>query len=143
MKKLRLGWLLMLMTSLGACQSGPDATGGGDGKALAALAAPRLETQAVKVVGENYCLGCALKKGRGAAAQCSAYGHRHALRVESAKGAQGQDLPELVGQTLHYLDNDQSAPLLKGTEFHGARVVVDGTLFADERTLQVAAARAP
>lgn len=94
-------------------------------------------SQQVTVVGENYCLGCALKKEEGAAAQCSVYGHRHALRVESAAGADGAPIAALAGESLHYLDNDQSAPLVKGEELHKKRVEVKGRLFAPERTLEV------
>lgn len=93
--------------------------------------------QEVTVVGQNYCLGCALKKQEGAAAQCSQYGHRHALKVESARGEGDSAFPQLVGQSLHYLDNDQSARLVTGDEFHGRRVEVRGRLFGAERTLEV------
>ena len=101
------------------------------------VAATKVDPQPVTVVGENYCLGCALKKSHGAAAQCSVYGHRHVLKVESASGADGQAIPALVGDSLHYLDNDKSAPLLKGGELHGKRVEVKGRLFAPQRTLEV------
>lgn len=97
--------------------------------------------QDVTVVGTNYCLGCALKKEQGAAAQCSQYGHRHALKVESARGANGA-LPQLVGHSLHYLDNDQSAKLVSGDEFHGKTVEVHGKLFGAERIIEVREASA-
>lgn len=104
----------------------------------AASAAPQaLANQELNVIGENYCLGCSLKKEQGAKAQCSVYGHRHALRIESAKGKDGQALPGLSGQSLHYLDNDQSKPLLQEEGFHKKRVEVKGRLFAAERTLEV------
>ncbi|MBI4512214.1 MAG: hypothetical protein HY698_21455 [Deltaproteobacteria bacterium] len=93
--------------------------------------------QPVTIVGENYCLGCALKKEQGAAAQCSVYGHRHALKVESATGPGGSALPELQGATVHYLENDASASLVKGDELHGKKVEIKGKLFAREKTLEV------
>lgn len=105
--------------------------------AAEAPASEALATQPVTIVGRNYCLGCALKKGEGAAAQCSDYGHRHGLLVESASGADGQSLGTLSGQTLHYLDNDRSASLLEGGDLHEQRVEVKGRLFAPERTLEV------
>jgi len=105
--------------------------------ASVAATAP-LANQAVTLEGKNYCLGCALKKAHGAAAQCSTYGHRHALQVVRAQGATGSELPSLVGQSLHYLDNDQSSQLLSGgAAWHNAQVKVVGRLFGAENTLEV------
>jgi hypothetical protein len=128
---------LWMVLALGGCQK--EAT---PSAAAAASAAPQaLVNQELSLVGENYCLGCSLKKEQGAKAQCSVYGHRHALRVESAKGKDGQALPSLGGQSLHYLDNDQSKPLLQEEGFHKKRVEVKGRLFAAERTLEVVEAQ--
>lgn len=113
------------------------------GAPQAGAAGQRTDTTPVTVVGENHCLGCSLKKEKGAAAQCSVYGHRHALKVESATGADGKRLAALAGQTLHYLDNDKSAPLVKGETFHKKRVEVKGKLFGPERTLEVLEVKAP
>lgn len=104
--------------------------------ALAAAVEP-VPTGQVTVVGRNYCLGCALKKSEGAAAQCSKYGHRHVLEVESAHGQDGQLISELGGQSLHYLDNDRSAPLVSGDELHNKRVEVKGRVFGPQRALDV------
>ena len=87
------------------------------------------------VVGTNTCLGCALKSEEGAHAQCSIYGHRHGLRVESA--TLGAKTLELKGETLHYLDNDRSADLVKGEGTHGARVKVHGRVFEDANMIDV------
>lgn len=108
---------------------------------LAAMAAVPVLAQAgeaanVTVVGNNYCLGCALKKEKGAAAQCSIYGHRHALKVEQVSGG-----GELKGATLHYLENDKSKDLFKGTSFHGKRIEVVGKLHVDERVIEVESVR--
>ncbi|MBI3099483.1 MAG: hypothetical protein HYY93_14835 [Planctomycetes bacterium] len=92
------------------------------------------------VVGENFCLGCALKKEKGAAAQCSKYGHRHALKVSSATGA-GKDLPEMKGWILHYLDTDAAQPLIK--EHHGETLTLKGKVYAEERVLEAAAMEEP
>lgn len=94
----------------------------------------------VVVVGTNYCLGCTLKSEQGAHAQCSIYGHRHGLLVESAKA--GDKSLELKGQTLHYLDNDPSAPLAKGEGTHGQKVEVHGKLYAEEHLLDVSTFKA-
>jgi hypothetical protein len=83
-----------------------------------------------------------LKKEHGAAAQCSVYGHRHAFKVESAAGADGHPLQQLAGVTLHCLDNDQSAALLKGEALHNARVELESKLFAAELTIDVSEVKA-
>lgn len=93
--------------------------------------------QPVTVVGENYCLGCALNKRAGAVTQCDVYGHRHVLRVESAVDADDKPIEMLTGETLHYLDNDKSAALVDSDDFHDKRVRVKGRLFVRERTIEV------
>jgi hypothetical protein len=98
---------------------------------------------AVTVVGTNYCLGCALKKEHGAAADCATYGHRHGLRVERAVDATGRELATLAGRTLAYLDNASSAPLIKGEAFHNERVEVRGRVYEAESVLEVAEFKAP
>ena len=119
--------------------------------ALPVLAAPaladppaeqRAEAQQVVLTGENRCLGCAVKKSDGAAAQCSLYGHRHGLRVESARAGAGGVLADLAGQTPHYLDNDQSAALVRGESTHGQKVEVTGRLFPAEHLIEVASFKA-
>lgn len=132
----------LLVLGLAACESNKASTESVPTPAPASAEESRLATQTITVVGENYCLGCALKKEQGAAAQCSVYGHRHALRVEKAAAEGGRPLQQLAGETLHYLDNDQSKSLLGGEELHNKRVEVKGKLFAPERTLQVTEARA-
>jgi hypothetical protein len=64
-------------------------------------------------------------------------------RWESAKGAAGETLAALAGQTLHYLQNDQSAALAKGEAFQSQRVLVKGKIFGPERTLEVRSLAAP
>ncbi|MBI4881926.1 MAG: hypothetical protein HY812_20055 [Planctomycetes bacterium] len=86
------------------------------------------------VTGENICLGCALQHQKGAAAQCSKYGHRHALKVTSAS-ASGEEHPEMEGWVLHYLDTDNAQSVIK--EHHGETLTVKGKVYADERVLEV------
>ena len=86
------------------------------------------------VVGENFCLGCSLKKEKGAASQCSKYGHRHALRVADAT-AVGKEVPELKGWVLHYLDIDNAQPLIK--DHHGEMLTLTGKVYTEERVLEV------
>lgn len=111
--------------------------------ALATILAPiggqAAEPASVTITGTNYCLGCALKKEKGAAAQCSIYGHRHALKVERVVGTGDFGAPK--GTTLHYLENDKSKDLFKGTSFHGEWIKVVGRLHADERVIEVESVR--
>ena len=88
----------------------------------------------VTVTGVNYCAGCALKK-HGANAQCSIAGHIHALKVENAKDADGNDLEEMKGWTLHYLSNEKGKELRD--ERHGETVTLKGQVFVQERILDV------
>lgn len=138
---LALGLVVAAGPTAFAQSAGSGNAAAGSGSAIAApkeAAAPA--PLAVTVIGTNYCLGCALKKEQGAAAQCSVYGHRHALRVARATAKDGAELPELAGLTLHYLDNDGSTDLLAGKDLHGKTVEVHGRLFEAERTLEVAKA---
>lgn len=86
------------------------------------------------VVGENFCLGCSLKKEKGAAAQCSIYGHRHALKVTTATAA-GKNLPEMKGWVLHYLDTDNAQSFIK--QHGGETLTLKGKVYIDERVLEV------
>lgn len=95
-----------------------------------------LADQDVTVTGVNYCVSCELGK-RGATTRCDFYGHHHSLRVESAVDGQGKAVPEVVGDTLHYLDNDESAALVDFDDFHDKRVRISGRLYAREHTIAV------
>ena len=86
------------------------------------------------VAGENFCLGCSLKEGKGAASQCSKFGHQHALKVTSATVG-GKDRPDMMGWVLHYLDTDKAQPLIK--EHHDETVTMTGKVYAEERVLEV------
>ncbi len=95
--------------------------------------APAGAVQAV-VTGQNFCLGCTLKKEAGAAAQCSKYGHRHALKVTSATVA-GKEVPEMKGWVLHYLDTDDAQAYIK--EHHDETVTLKGKVYSEARVLEV------
>lgn len=93
------------------------------------------------VVGTDYCLGCTLKKEKGAAAQCSIYGHRHALKLEQITTEGGGEVGIKKGITLHYLENDKSKDLVKGSKFHGKRIEVVGKVYPEERIIEVESVR--
>ncbi|MFQ5810448.1 MAG: hypothetical protein ACE5JM_12590 [Armatimonadota bacterium] len=86
------------------------------------------------VTGRNYCIGCALKS-KGAASQCSVYGHRHVLDVTKAVGADGKTLAGSKKWVLHYLENDQSKDVVKG--HHGETLEIKGKVYPRERVLEV------
>ena len=73
--------------------------------------------------GKVVCLGCTLKKGEGARAECTEYGHKHALKVDDKK-------------YINLLENKFSADLIKG-EYHDKDVKVTGTLFESANMLDV------
>ncbi len=87
------------------------------------------------VEGKNFCLGCALKKKKGAAAQCSLFGHKHSLRVSRATGEDGKELADLKGWVLHYLENEKSKALIR--EHHGENVKLSGIIYSHERVFEV------
>jgi thioredoxin-related protein len=86
------------------------------------------------VTGSNFCLGCSLKKELGAGAQCSIYGHTHALRVTKAL-AGGKELSEMKGWVLHYLATDKSQDLIN--KHDGENLIVTGKVYPNERVLEV------
>ncbi len=86
----------------------------------AAGAKPKMVT----MKGTLACLGCDLKKAHGAGAQCSVYGHKHALKTSN-------------GKYYTFLENAKSEPLIKGEALHGKRVEVRGTLFPGTQVIEV------
>jgi hypothetical protein len=95
-----------------------------------------LSDRALTLTGENYCVSCALA-ARGATTRCEFYGHHHALRIDSAIDPEGRPIDALIGDTVHYLQNDESAALVEVDDFHRRRVRVKGRLFVAEHTLAV------
>ena len=69
------------------------------------------------------CLGCDLKSS-GANAQCKAYGHKHALKLED-------------GTFISFMENDQSTKLIEGGKMHNAEVEIHGVYFGDANMLDV------
>ena len=102
--------------------------------ALLAVGVANANPPEAVITGENICLGCTLKTEQGAGAQCSIFGHRHSLRVTSAKVG-GKDMPEMNGWVLHYLETKESKELIR--DHHNETVTVVGVVYADERVLEV------
>jgi len=89
----------------------------------------------VTLTGTNFCLGCALKKEKGAGAQCSTFGHKHALDVINAVDEDGKELPGLRGWVLHYLETEKSQELI--TNHHGETLTINGSVYPLERVLEM------
>ena len=89
----------------------------------------------VTVTGQNYCVGCTLKKAHGAGAQCSIVGHWHALKVNEARNEKGKKISKMKGWTLHYLSNTNGKELRDG--HHGEELKLAGTVYKDERVIDV------
>ncbi len=104
---------------------------------LYAQDAPAAQT-GVKVVltGTNYCVACALKE-QGAQAACDA-DHQHALKVTDVKDEAGVEVKGIKGKTLFYLANAKGQELEGAQALHGKNLKVEGTLFKDERIVDVA-----
>ncbi|MBI3911281.1 MAG: hypothetical protein HY320_10155 [Armatimonadetes bacterium] len=94
------------------------------GTALPARAEEEAKPKAVTLTGTLVCLGCDFKKAHGAAAQCSVYGHKHALKTKK-------------GRYYTFLENAKSEPLIKGETLHGKQVEVKGVVFPGSQVLEV------
>ncbi len=70
------------------------------------------------------CLGCALKKEQGAKAQCSVYGHQHALKTEDNK-------------IWTILENDVSTTLINSHEYAGKEVEITGKKFGGSQIIEL------
>ena len=87
------------------------------------------------VAGTNVCVGCSLKKEKGAGAQCKVYGHKHSLKVSKATDNDGNELSDMTGWLLFYLETDKSTELING--HHKEELVIEGKVYPDERVLEV------
>lgn len=96
---------------------------------------PEIASIDVRVEGENYCVACKLHKA-GANSSCSVDGHKHAFMITEARDDEGNELPKLKGETLHYIYNT------KGKEYtdshHGETLQISGKLFVDQHVIDIA-----
>ena len=74
--------------------------------------------------GKLVCLGCDLKKGEGARAACSVYGHHHALKKADSS-------------YVSFLENDFSRDLIKGEKYHNQDIQVTGFYHDNANMLDV------
>jgi len=100
-------------------------------------ATPRLGHDEVVITGKVICLGCHLKKERGAKAQCSIYGHTNAIVLEKVIDHQGKKLNELNGKIYEFLRNDQSDKLIKDYSYVGKTIIVIGKIYPEANIIEV------
>lgn len=74
--------------------------------------------------GKLVCMGCDLKKADGASADCSAYGHKHAVKTTD-------------GHYINFLENKHSKDLVHGEKYHNKDVKVNGVFYANANQLEV------
>jgi len=74
--------------------------------------------------GQLVCLGCDLKKAEGARAACTAYGHKHALKMKD-------------GGYISFLENDFSKDLINGEKYHNDSITVTGVFHDKANVLDV------
>jgi len=100
-------------------------------------ATPKLTSEEVVVTGKVICLGCHLKKDKGAKAQCSIYGHTNAIVLEKVIDQQGKKLNELNGKIYEFLHNDQSDKLIKDHQLVGKTIIVVGKIYSEANIIEV------
>jgi hypothetical protein len=74
--------------------------------------------------GKLVCLACDLKETEGARAECSVYGHKHALKTSD-------------GRYINLLENKYSADLLNSEKYAGKDIKIQGVYYASANQLDV------
>lgn len=92
------------------------------GKGKLAFAQEVSQTETIK--GKVICLGCHLKKEKGAKAQCSLYGHINAIKTED-------------GKIWSILENDQSKELINNHDYAGKDVEIKGRKITEAQVIEV------
>ncbi len=94
--------------------------------AMAAIAGEKAEGKAEHMTfeGQMVCLGCDLKKADGARAECTEFGHAHALKTTD-------------GKYISFLPNKYSKDLLQSEKYDTKTISVHGIYHADANVLDV------
>lgn len=82
------------------------------------------EASPVSFKAEVICIGCSLKKGQGAKANCSLYGHVNALKTED-------------GRIWTILENDVSTDLINSHEYAGKQIEIMGKKFGGTQVIEI------
>jgi len=91
--------------------------------ACALRAAQEKVTEGV-IEGKVICLGCSLKKKKGATAQCSIYGHKNALKTKD-------------GEVWSFLENDASKDLANSHGYVSKNVKIKGKKYPHAHIIEV------
>ncbi len=102
--------------------TGTSAMACGEPKSSASTATEKTETTTMS--GTLVCLGCNLKKSEEARAECSVYGHKHALKTSD-------------GRYISLLENKYSTDLVAGENYRNKPMELTGTLFANSNMMDV------
>lgn len=89
----------------------------------------------VRAEGQNYCVACALHKA-GANSSCSVDGHKHAFKITKAYDSAGKELPNLKGETVHYIYNTKGKEYTDG--HHGEQLPISGKLYTNQHVIDIA-----
>jgi len=116
--------VFLLVAAVGVSACGDSKSETASTKSITAQMASLNKGGQVDIEGQLVCLGCSLKKSEGAHAECSTYGHKHALKTTE-------------GVYLTLLENKQSADLVKGEKYHNKLVSIHGVYHANANTLDV------
>jgi len=117
------GFAILLILVLNVWTSEASANCGGCGAGVAKVDAIT-EASPVSFNAKVICLGCALKKGQGAKANCSLYGHVNALKSED-------------GRIWTILENDISTDLINLHEYAGKQVEITGKKFGGTQVIEI------
>ena len=118
--------LVLSIAALGFSLSGLDFVYCGVGRDSLVYAQEEKSGEVIK--GEIICLGCTLKKEKGAKAQCSLYGHINGLRTSD-------------GKIWTILENDNSTKLINSHELAGKKVEIEGKKYEDAHYIEVVSYR--
>jgi hypothetical protein len=111
--------LLLLMFAFLAISVPVAACGNDDAKQIKAS---KIENASFE--GTLVCVGCDLKKTEGARAACKTTGCTHTIKTAD-------------GQYINLLENQYSADLIKGGDYHNKPIKVEGVYFAKANMLDV------
>ncbi|MBU4149643.1 MAG: hypothetical protein KKB52_04775, partial [Candidatus Omnitrophica bacterium] len=119
-----VGFIILLVLVLNVWISEAAAANcGGCGEGEAKVDAVT-EASPVSFKAKVICLGCALKKGQGAKANCSLYGHVNVLKSED-------------GRIWTILENDISTDLINSHEYAGKQIEITGKKFGGTQVIEI------
>ena len=72
----------------------------------------------------------------GANSSCGVDGHRHAFKVTKAYDNAGKGLPDLKGETIHYIYNTKGKEYTDG--HHGEDLQITGKLYTKQHVIDIA-----